>query len=130
MDFLKGVCKQALIYFWVSVVVTVLVYLRSYDAGQLVWMALFIPFWTWLVNKLCKSNHEVLAWILGLFPIAGVLVTFAMGLLRGVGAAVKDTTDAAESPEQQRQQGDVSQGPARPDQNYMENQTLAAALSH
>jgi hypothetical protein len=90
---LDGLCQQALIYFWVSVVVSMLAYLRSYDSQYLVLMLLWVPAYTYVVNFMCKKNYKVLAWVFGLFPIIGFLVNLASGVLQGVSAGVKKSVD-------------------------------------
>lgn len=92
-----GLCQQAQIYFWVAVIVNVLVFLRSFDVNVLVMSALWIPIWTWIVNKLCKNNYAILAWVFGLFPIAGILISLGMNLVKCSASAVKATVDEASS---------------------------------
>lgn len=91
----NGLCQQAQIYFWVAVIVNVLVFLRSFDVNILVMSAIWIPAWTWIVNKLCKNNYAILAWVFGLFPIAGILITLGMNLVSCSASAVKATVDEA-----------------------------------
>ena len=96
----NGLCQQAQIYFWVALIVNLLVFLRSFDMNILLMSALWIPAWTWIVNKLCKNNYAILAWVFGLFPIAGILVTLGMNLVTCGASAIKETVDvAAKEPE-------------------------------
>ena len=102
---LDGLCQQALIYFWVSVVVSMLAYLRSYDSQYLVLMLLWVPAYTYVVNFMCKKNYKVLAWVFGLFPIAGILVNFGMNLVKGASQVVEKTTAQVAGRSNQVQQG-------------------------
>ena len=40
---------------------------------------LYVLFWTWILNLICKDGHRTLAWILVLFPI--ILMFVLLGLL-------------------------------------------------
>lgn len=93
---LKELCNPALLYFIISIVALVLVALQnlgnrsSYNVGSfscrvpstiMVFMVkfIYILFWTWVLNLICKDGHTGLSWLLVLLP--WVLLFVIMGLL-------------------------------------------------
>lgn len=48
----------------------------------LVFNALYIVLWTWMLNLICKINPGI-SWVIVLFPIILLFVGFAMLLYRG-----------------------------------------------
>ena len=93
---LKELCNPALLYFIISIVALVLVALQnlgnrnSYNVGSfscrvpstiIIFMVkfIYILFWTWVLNLICKDGHTGLSWLLVLLP--WVLLFVIMGLL-------------------------------------------------
>ena len=103
MDFLpkpvRGLCTPALAYLVLSVISFIAVLgqnvsdSRKFCLGKLSCQiphvslalaakALYIAFWTWAINALCKSGHPKLAWallflpVIAFFVIASLLVVF------------------------------------------------------
>jgi hypothetical protein len=93
---LKELCNPALLYFIISIVALVLVALQnlgnrnSYNVGSfscrvpstiMIFMVkfIYILFWTWVLNLICKDGHTGLSWLLVLLP--WVLLFVIMGLL-------------------------------------------------
>jgi hypothetical protein len=93
---LKELCSPSLFYFVVSIVGLVLVTFQnlgnrsSYCVGSfscrvpntllvLVVKLVYILFWTWVLNLICKDGHTGLSWLLVLLP--WVLLLVMMGLL-------------------------------------------------
>ena len=96
----KNVCEPAMLYLFLSVVGLVMVALQNrksfgYCVGKyecdsiskpLAFMMKFvyILFWTWLLNTLCKSGYRNISWLVVLFPFL-VYFGMVMGLAsRGV----------------------------------------------
>lgn len=96
MSFFKKLCPPAMIYFVISIVGIVLVMLqnigntKSYSIGYfsmavpntLVVFALkflYIIFWTWILNLLCKNGFTILSWLFVLFPF--ILLFVVLGLV-------------------------------------------------
>jgi len=93
---LKELCTPAFIYFIISIIALVLVLLQnlgnqnSYNVGSFscrvpstaaifVIKLLYILFWTYVLNLICKDGHKTLSWLLVLLP--WILLFVMMGLL-------------------------------------------------
>jgi hypothetical protein len=83
---LKELCSPALFYFAVSVISVVLISLQNlgnsgtYSIGcyscqvpstimVFVIKMLYILFWTWILNLICKDGHSGISWFLVLLPL-------------------------------------------------------------
>jgi len=95
---LKELCTPAFLYFSLSmtgILVSVVQNLgnsRRYDLGMLsapvpstflvfVVKVIYILFWTWVLNLMCKDGHKGIAWFLVLIPF--VLLFLLMGSMMG-----------------------------------------------
>ena len=93
---LKELCTPALIYFVISIVALVIVLLQnlghrnSYHIGNFscrvpntaavfVIKLIYILFWTWVLNLICKDGHTSISWLLVLLP--WILLFVIIGLL-------------------------------------------------
>jgi len=93
---LKELCTPAMVYFVISVVALAMVLLQnlgnqnSYTVGSfscrvpntaLVFIVkiVYILFWTWVLNLICKDGHTSISWLLVLLP--WILLFVMMGLL-------------------------------------------------
>ncbi len=93
---LKELCTPAMIYFVISVITLAMVLLQnlgnqnSYTVGSfscrvpntaLVFIVklIYILFWTWVLNLICKDGHTGISWLLVLLP--WILLFVMMGLL-------------------------------------------------
>ena len=93
---LKELCTPAMIYFVISIISLVMVLLQnlgnnqSYNVGSfscrvpnttLVFIVklIYILFWTWVLNLICKDGHTSISWLLVLLP--WILLFVMMGLL-------------------------------------------------
>ena len=93
---LKELCTQSLLYFVISIIGLVLVFLQnlgntnSYHVGSfscrvpnttLVFINkfIYILFWTYVLNLICKDGHTELSWLLVLLP--WLLLFVIMGIL-------------------------------------------------
>jgi hypothetical protein len=94
--FLKDLCTPALIYFVISITTLVLVLFQnlgnnnSYHIGNFscrvpntavvfIVKFIYILFWTWVLNLICKDGHTNISWLLVLFP--WILLFVIIGLL-------------------------------------------------
>ena len=92
----KELCSPAMLYFIISIVALVMVLLQnlgnqnSYNVGSfscrvpstaLVFIIklIYILFWTWILNLICKDGHTSISWLLVLLP--WILLFVMMGLL-------------------------------------------------
>ena len=94
---LKSLCSPARFYLAVSVFVTLLLLLQNFingDASKLcvgaykcdvshviyffITKVLYIAFWTWLLNFLCKKGLKSLSWFLVLIPFLLFAVALAI----------------------------------------------------
>jgi len=92
---LKELCSPALIYFVISIISLILVLLQnlgnrnSYHIGSfscrvpdtlLVFIVklIYILFWTWILNLICKDGHTGISWLLVLLPWILLFVIIGM----------------------------------------------------
>ena len=92
---LKELCSPALVYFVISIISLVLVLLQnlgnrhSYCIGSfscrvpstiLVFIVklIYILFWTWILNLICKDGHIGISWLLVLLPWILLFVIIGM----------------------------------------------------
>ena len=93
---LKELCTPAMIYFVISVITLAMVLLQnlgnqnSYNVGSfscrvpntaLVFIVklIYILFWTWVLNLICKDGHTTISWLLVLLP--WIMLFVMMGIL-------------------------------------------------
>ena len=93
---LKELCTPALVYFSISIIALVMVLLQnlgnrnSYNIGSfscrvpnttLVFIVklIYILFWTWVLNLICKDGYTGISWLLVLLPF--ILFFVIIGLL-------------------------------------------------
>jgi hypothetical protein len=92
----KELCTPAMIYFVISIIALAMVLLQnlsnqnSYNVGSfscrvpstaLVFIVklIYILFWTWVLNLICKDGHTSISWLLVLLP--WILLFVMMGIL-------------------------------------------------
>ena len=93
---LKELCKPALVYFIISIVALVFVLFQnlgdnnSYNVGTFscrvpntavifIVKFIYVLFWTYVLNLICKDGHTELSWLLVLLP--WILLFVIIGLL-------------------------------------------------
>jgi len=93
---LKELCAPALVYFIISILALLIVLLQnlgnrnSYNVGSfscrvpnttLVFIVklIYILFWTWVLNLICKDGYSGISWLLVLLPF--ILFFVIIGLL-------------------------------------------------
>jgi len=93
---LKELCSPALIYFIISIIALVIILLQnlgdntSYNLGTFsckvpntavvfIIKLIYILFWTWILNLICKDGHTNISWLLILLP--WLLLFVIMGLV-------------------------------------------------
>ena len=93
---LKDLCSPAAVYFILSIIGLVLIFFQnlgnkySYNIGSfscrvpntmlvLVVKLIYILFWTWILNLMCKDGHKEISWLLVLLPWLTTLV--AIGII-------------------------------------------------
>lgn len=92
---IKELCSPALFYFALSMAGLIMIAFQNfsdehvYALGNfscytpsitivLIFKLLYILFWTWILNLMCKDGHSGLSWLLVLFPI--ILMFVIIGL--------------------------------------------------
>lgn len=83
---LKDLCSPALLYFLISIIGLIIVALQNITSNmntlQLAGMQMRVPsllllfiikliyilFWTWILNLICKDGHSEISWLLVLVP--------------------------------------------------------------
>jgi len=93
---LKELCRPALIYFIISIVALIMLLLQnlgnnnSYNVGSFscnvhntavifIMKLIYILFWTYVLNLICKDGHTSLSWLLLLFPF--ILLFVIIGIM-------------------------------------------------
>ena len=93
---LKDLCAPSMVYFVISMIALALLFIQnisnttSYNVGSfscrvpntmVVFIAkfIYILFWTWILNLICKDGHTGISWLLVLFPF--LLLFVMIGLL-------------------------------------------------
>lgn len=98
----KGLCKPSKFYLYLSIagiVMSVIQNMRKFDNSNykcgsfsvnvpsvmliFAFKIVYILFWTYVLNLLCKDNNVRLAWLLVLFPVILMFVILGMLLLTG-----------------------------------------------
>jgi hypothetical protein len=92
----KELCTPAMLYFIISIISLAMVLLQnlgnqnSYNVGSFscrvpstalifIIKLIYILFWTWILNLICKDGHTTISWLLVLLP--WILLFVMMGLL-------------------------------------------------
>ena len=95
---LKDLCTPAMIYFVVSIIALVIMLLynlgnnRKYNVGYysfnvpstiLIFLLklIYILFWTWILNLICKDGHTGISWFLVLFPYILFFIIIGLAML-------------------------------------------------
>lgn len=93
---LRELCTPALVYFVISVIALLISILQNlgnnkkYTLGSysckvpstimvFILKVIYILFWTWVLNLICKSGHKEISWFLVLLPF--ILLFVAMGMM-------------------------------------------------
>jgi hypothetical protein len=93
---LKELCAPAMLYFVISMIAFVvslvqnLGYNDSYHVGDFscrvpstilifIMKLIYILFWTWVLNLICKDGYTIISWLLILFPF--ILLFVMIGLI-------------------------------------------------
>jgi hypothetical protein len=99
---IKGLCKPAKFYLYLSIagiVMSIIQNMRKFDNSNykcgsfsvnvpsvmliFAFKIVYVMFWTYVLNLLCKDNNVRLAWLLVLFPVILLFVILGMLLLTG-----------------------------------------------
>ena len=95
---LKELCRPALIYFVISMIAVVIVLLQNlgdnniYNVGCyscnvsstaiiFIFKVVYILFWTYILNLICKDGHNGLSWLLILLPFIFLFILIGILLL-------------------------------------------------
>jgi hypothetical protein len=92
---IKELCSPAALYFIISMLALVIVLFQnlgnsnSYTVGSFscrvpstvlifIIKLIYILFWTWILNLICKDGHTAISWLLVLLPWIMLLVLIGM----------------------------------------------------
>ncbi len=92
----KNLCSPAFLYLLISVIVFIVIAIQNfgnttkYCLGQyecfvpntfiiFIFKAIYILFWTFILNSLCKAGYKEISWFLVLLPI--LLLFIILGLI-------------------------------------------------
>ena len=96
---IKKLCKPAYLYFILSFLSLTVLAIQNYGQNSVYCVgcyscnvssvisifltkALYIVFWTWLLNKLCKMGFSSISWFLVLFPFVLYFVLIGLFLIQ------------------------------------------------
>jgi hypothetical protein len=96
---LKELCRPAMIYFIISIVALVMVLFQNLNDNQSYYVGsfscnvpntaaifimklIYILFWTYILNLICKDGHSGLSWLLILFPFILLFVIIGFMMLQ------------------------------------------------
>jgi len=99
LDSIKYLCKPAYVYLVISILATVVLMFQNsgnqstYCVGNfecsvpstpLVFLVkiMYIAFWTFVLNSICRAGHKQIAWFLVLLPFILFFVLIGMVMLR------------------------------------------------
>ncbi len=86
-------CLPAFIYLILAIVSIISMLLN----GHLGWMVLlkvvFMAFWTWILNLICKAGYEAISWVLVLLPIILMILIFSLAIGVATGIQVAKNKD-------------------------------------
>ena len=87
----KNLCEPAMLYLIVSVMGMIIMMVQntksdklcigSYECNKVnkmsafVFQVLYVAFWTWFLNMLCRNGYVNISWIIVLFPFLVELIT-------------------------------------------------------
>lgn len=95
----KNLCSPAFLYLFISVFAFVIMAIQNYGNNDkfclgaydcnvpntfmiFVFNAIYILFWTFILNSLCKAGYKEISWFLVLLPIILLFIIFALIILR------------------------------------------------
>jgi hypothetical protein len=93
---IKDLCPPAMFYFVISIIALVIMLVQnlgsdsSYNVGSFscavpstilvfIMKLIYILFWTWILNLICKDGHSGISWFLVLLPF--ILLFVIIGLV-------------------------------------------------
>jgi hypothetical protein len=93
---IKKLCTPALVYFIISVISIIVMAFQNYGNTDLYCLGvyscnvtsvgiifvlkfIYVLFWTWVLNIICRNGYENVSWFLVLFPY--ILLFVLLGLL-------------------------------------------------
>jgi hypothetical protein len=93
---LKDLCTPSLVYFVVSIFALVMILLQNlgntqhYTVGSFscrvpnttiifIFKFIYVLFWTYILNLICRDGHSTLSWLLVLFPF--ILLFLIIGIV-------------------------------------------------
>ena len=96
---IKKLCKPAYIYFILSFLTLAVLAIQNFGQNTVYCVgclscnvtsvvtiflskALYVVFWTWLLNKLCKMGFSSVSWFLVLFPFVLYFVIIGLFLIQ------------------------------------------------
>ncbi len=99
LDSIKYLCKPAYVYLVMSIIATVILMIQNngnqstYCVGSfecsvpstpLVFLMkiLYIAFWTFVLNSICRAGHKQIAWFLVLLPFIMFFIIIGMIMLK------------------------------------------------
>jgi hypothetical protein len=95
---LKNLCQPALLYLVISLVAIFIMSLQNYTNEKVYCLGnyscnvpsvylvfvvkiIYVIFWTWVLNLICRSGSPIISWLLVLFPLILFFVLIGVMLL-------------------------------------------------
>ena len=92
-----SLCTPSKVYFVLSVLALVVALYNGFQLSSLAIKAVFVLFWTYILNLLCKNGYKSFSWFLVLLPYIIVLLLLFLNLLKrreGMTGTKKHAKDA------------------------------------
>jgi len=84
MDIIKKInkfCTPAMVYLYISFLALLFLLFKKTNIIKILIKAIFILFWTFLLNMLCNNGYKFISWFLVLFPFVIMLAACFMTFL-------------------------------------------------
>ena len=98
---LRNLCTPAFVYLAISMIIVAIMYYQNYNNvdvyclgshqcdtlnTQMIFIVkiLYIVFWTWILNIMCKNGSTNFAWLLVLLPFVLLFIMLGMFILSSV----------------------------------------------
>jgi hypothetical protein len=98
MEYLKTLCTPAHLYFLLSIISLIIIGIQNLGnvnkycvgnftcnvtntLGVFIVKFLYVLFWTWVLNTLCRAGYKRLSWFIFLLPFIAMFVLIALMFL-------------------------------------------------
>jgi hypothetical protein len=112
----KDLCKPAMIYFVISIISILIALANHIKLEAVLIKAIFVLFWTYVLNFLCKKGYKSVSWFLVLFPYILILAAVFGVVREGLNGNDKDGNQKTEEKLREAQVAAIASA-SKPDSN-------------